>query len=52
MFPQVAKLQAVKVSRENADCVVANPHGVVSSPEKQPLQLAVAEQCLSAEMPG
>lgn len=40
------------MGRENADCVVANSHRVTLSPEEQPLQLTVAEQRLSAEVPG
>lgn len=42
----------MKVSGEHAHRVIANPHRAASSPEEQPLQLTVTEQCLSAEVPG
>lgn len=52
LFVQVAKLQAVEVGGENADCIIANLYGVAFSPGEQPRQLAVAEQSVTAEVPG
>jgi len=46
------ELQPVEAGGEHAHRVVANPHRVSPGPEEQPLQLAVAEQRLGAEVPG
>lgn len=52
MLTKAAELQPSEVGGEHARRVVADLHRVASSPEEQPLQLAVAEQGVRAEVPG
>lgn len=52
MLTKAAELESSQVGGEHTRCVVADLHCVASSPEEQPLQLAVAEQSVCAEVPG
>lgn len=52
MLTKAAELESSEAGGEHARRVVADLHRVASSPEEQPLQLAVAEQSVRAEVPG